>query len=370
MSKLKPLHADLMPCMILPAVEGLQNTTRGELFHPRVIRIYRSKHFGKQWITLRYLMVTPQCRWWRCKAKKQKEASLGGAKGRATRFPSRENVDEYWQSRLPRAAYSGVWRTRREQSGQEVACETQLCPHPTDFWSRKYRREAGHCPIPLQRWETWAPFELHLSAKPRRPAPPSLGIKGQCPLPPRNAWFLRLPTASFAVLLTKSVPTWSHASTLVEGRVPWLQSWNTRFDGENGSLTGPLARCLFTALRIMELAKIMLPRERRIDTCKGQAAALFVSFRPSHLNIFPPPSIPQSSRTNRDLPFARCLSQRTLRRTIGSLRSPPSHSSLHQLVTVPTMLPTVTPLRWLPGPSPCPKLVCLRCAQSSLELSR
>lgn len=315
-------------------------------------------------------MVTPQCRWWRCKAKKQKEASLGGAKGRATSYPSRGNVDEYWQRRLPRAAYSGVGRTRRERSGQEVACETQLCPHPTDFWSRKYRDEAGHRPIPLQRCETWALLELHLSAKPRRPAPPSLGIKGQCPLPPRNVRFLRLPLTVFAVWITKSVPTWTHASTLVEARVPWLLSWNTRSDGENGSLTGPLACCLFTALRIMELAKIMLPQERRIDICKGRVAALFVSFRLSHLSLFQSPSILHSSCRNCDLPFARCLSRRTLRRTIGSLRSPPSRSSLLQLVTAPTMSPTVTPLPWLPGLLPCPKLVSLPCAQSSLELSR
>lgn len=285
-------------------------------------------------------------------------------------FPISRGADEYWQRRLPRAAYSGVGQTRRERSGQEVACETQLCPHSTDFWSRKYRREAGHRPIPLQRWETWALFELHLSAKPRRPAPPSLGIKGQCPLPPRNARFSRLPLTGFAVFITKSVPTWIHASTLVEGRVPWLQSWNTRSDGENGSLTGPLARCLFTALRITELAKIMLPRERRIDTCKGQVAALFVSFRLSHLITFLPSSILHFARRYCGLPLARCLSRRTLRRTIGSLRLPPSHSSLHQLVMAPTMLPTVTPLRWLPELSPCPKLVCLRCAQSSLELSR
>lgn len=277
-----------MPCSIRPALESLRNTTRGESLRPRVIRICRSKHFGKQLITLRDFMVTPQCRWWRCKAKKQKEASLRGAKGRTTRFPSRGCVNECWQRWLPRAAYSGIGQSRREQSGQEVACETQLCPHLTDFWSRKYRLEAGHRPIPLQRCETWALFELHLSAKPRRPAPPSLGIKGQCPLPPRNASFLRLPLTGFAVLITKSVPPWSHASKLVEARVPWLLSWNTRSDGENGSLTGPLARCLFTALRIMELAKIMLPRERRIDICKGQVAALFVSFRLSHLIPFVP----------------------------------------------------------------------------------
>jgi hypothetical protein len=86
-----------------------------------------------------------------------------------------------------------------------------------------------------QRCETWALLELHLSAKPRRPAPPSLGIKGQCPLPPRSNLFLRLPAASFVVLITKCVRPWSHASTLVEGRVPWLQSWDTRSDGENGS---------------------------------------------------------------------------------------------------------------------------------------
>ena len=349
------------------AVESPRNATRGDSFPPRVIRIYRSKHLNKQMIALRDFMVTPHCSWWRRKAKKQKEASLGGAKGRATRFPSRESVDEYWQRRPPRAAYSGVGRTRREQSGQEVACEhTFVLIQQTSGAG-----STGVSPLAVQYHRSAAKrgalLELHLSCEASSPSTAQPGHKGTMPAPTaRRLVFTSAERCIRRPRSPESSRTWSHASLLVEARVPWLQSWTTRSDGENGSLTGRLARCLFTAQRIMELARIMLPQERRIDTCKGQVSALFVSLTLSHLPPFNLPDFAQEQRLalqdvypgeHRAFRLDPCDHYYCICLCICWKRRQRCRQQF-------------TPPRWLLGPSQCPKLVCLRSSQSLLELSR
>jgi hypothetical protein len=130
-----------------------------------------------------------------------------------------------------------------------------------------------------------------------------------------------------------------------------------------------LAVCLSMDLQLtMEPVEKLAVRDA-IDICKGQVSALFVSsclsailFRPFFHQLL-------DFCTECATCPAICLRLQTPHRMTGFSRLPPLPSFLRRLVMVPMMLRTVTLPRWLPKPSQCHRLVCLRSSQSLLEPS-
>ena len=211
---------------------------------------------------------------------------------------------------------------------------------------------------------TWPLLELHQSAKPRRPAPPSPGHKGTMPAPTTKRLAFTSVVRWIRCLEHQKRPfvePRQHAPNVVEARVPWLQSWKTRFDGRGWIFHRAFAVACSWPCNYGACEKAAA--REAIDICKGQVSALIVSYSPA---ISPSSFLRQSfnSRAGTATCLARCLSPRTPRRTIGSLRSLPLPSFLRRLVMEPTMSPTAMPLQWLPEPSQCPKLVCSQSSQS------
>jgi hypothetical protein len=140
---------------ILETTRSLRSTTRGK--HTSRVR---SEFTGSNDSASKTkdFVVTPQCIWWRCKARKRESQPRSSRRSRDTLPISRR------RRRIPAERLTtceiqwrcwAVGRTRRVEVGRRSRARTRLCPFARETKSRLPGLTPRIDPMPLQNFRTW-----------------------------------------------------------------------------------------------------------------------------------------------------------------------------------------------------------------------
>jgi hypothetical protein len=121
-------------------------------------------------------VVTPQCRWWRCKARKREGHPRSSRRSRDT-LPVSTRRRQIRAERLTTCDIQwrcwAVGRTRRVGVCRRSRARTRLCPFAREIQSRLPGLSPRIDPMPSQDFRTWPLFELHLVFEASPPTLPS-----------------------------------------------------------------------------------------------------------------------------------------------------------------------------------------------------